>query len=87
MSLDVSNNLLEDIELVLSNVEKLPKLKMLNAYGNPICLLPGYRSSFIYAIQNLEIIDNKRIEPSDRLSANDFPGGRATTASSKSVRV
>lgn len=82
VSLDISNNFLENIEVVIENVEKFPKLKMLNAYGNPICLLSGYKSSILHEIQAIEILDNKRIEPADRLSANDFSGGRPITASS-----
>ncbi|EGR28501.1 leucine rich repeat protein [Ichthyophthirius multifiliis] len=59
--LDISNNLLEDIQNLLSVVCNLSSLKMLCAYGNPICLLSNYKKGLIHALINLEYLDNEKI--------------------------
>ncbi|KAL4481503.1 hypothetical protein ABPG74_007592 [Tetrahymena malaccensis] len=71
VALDISNNFFEDIELVLENVEKFKNLRLFNCQGNPICLLSNYKKSFVYAIPDLEIIDNKRITPNDKQVTSD----------------
>lgn len=61
IGIDLSNNILCDIEATLSALTPCRGLAMLSLFGNPIAILPAYKKSTISTIRELRYFDNEEI--------------------------
>ncbi|XP_054884625.1 dynein axonemal assembly factor 1 [Poeciliopsis prolifica] len=67
--LDLSHNLLHDPE-VLSVLEAMPELRVLNLMGNEVVKkIPNYRKTMIVHIKQLTFLDDRPVFPKDRACA------------------
>lgn len=66
ISLDLGYNQLRDLKTTVATLKNLPKLVVLNAAGNPFCLLPWYRGYVVDSMKPLEHLDEVRIRRPER---------------------
>jgi Leucine-rich repeat (LRR) protein len=72
VSLDLSFNQIDNLKKLVSSFKNSYKLKILNLYGNPVFLIPGYRCFIIDSLPNLMILDEKVITKEERINSIDF---------------
>lgn len=67
--LDVSSNLISDLEKCLETLELFALLKKLSMRGNPVAQEVGYRLRVIAHVPSLEILDHCPVTPEERVEA------------------
>jgi hypothetical protein len=72
ISLDLSYNNFEDIVMILNVLTQIRNLKILSFMGNPIFLLPHYKQIIISKFNSITILDEKKINISEKEEYNDF---------------
>lgn len=72
--LDVSNNVLSNLDKVLAKLQKLQFLETLNLKGNPCCEEPDYRLRVISALPSVRVLDDHVITPGERRQATALLG-------------
>ena len=71
--LDLSNNLIDDEEVLKQVIYRLPKLSVLYFAGNPVCgKMKGYRKELINFMPGLKYLDNHPVFESERRFAQAF---------------
>ncbi|KAF5833652.1 hypothetical protein DUNSADRAFT_9995 [Dunaliella salina] len=73
--LDLSNNLLRNLDKIIATLSKFKYLKNLNLMGNPCVEEPDYRMIVIYNIPSLQILDLHNVTDAERLKARMLIGG------------
>ncbi|KAJ2995415.1 Protein tilB [Globomyces sp. JEL0801] len=72
--LDLTVNFVEDL-FCLENLKNNDQLRQLYLVGNPCAQLPGYRSFVIVTLPQLQFLDGKEIQKSERIIAHqDYKG-------------
>ena len=66
LSLDLSENKLDDLLSVIIELRKMPKLKNLVLKKNPLSLFLGYRGYVIDSLTQLSVLDDIRISADER---------------------
>lgn len=67
-TLDIRNNVLTDLDQILSQLTQLKSLRCLYMSGNPMVnLTSGYRSKVIAALTELTYLDDRPVKENDRL--------------------
>lgn len=61
MGLDLAYNKICKIDDTLENLVRLPKLKMLSTFGNPIALIKDYKQFILSQLKNLKFFDHEEI--------------------------
>lgn len=61
MGLDLAYNKICKIDDTLENLVRLPKLKMLATFGNPITLIKDYKQFILSQLKNLKFFDGEEI--------------------------
>lgn len=59
MCLDLSHNDVSDLTLILEQLQQLPKLRALQLQGNPVALLPHYKSALLKQLPQLVYLDGQ----------------------------
>uniref|UniRef100_A0A7S3QKS1 U2A'/phosphoprotein 32 family A C-terminal domain-containing protein n=1 Tax=Dunaliella tertiolecta TaxID=3047 RepID=A0A7S3QKS1_DUNTE len=73
--LDLSNNLLRNLDKIIATLSKFKYLKNLNLTGNPCIEEPDYRMIVIYNIPSLQILDLHMVTDTERQKARMLIGG------------
>jgi len=61
MGLDLSYNEICGLDNVVSSLTFFKNLKMLNLFGNPVTLVPHYRSTILEELKMLKVFDNEKV--------------------------
>ncbi|ORX84387.1 hypothetical protein BCR32DRAFT_291370 [Anaeromyces robustus] len=72
ISLDLSYNNFEDIIMILNVLSQIKNLKILSFIGNPVFLLPHYKQIIISKFDTITVLDDKKINISEKEASNDF---------------
>lgn len=59
MSLDLAHNDITDLPSILQQLSQLPKLRALHLRGNPVSLLPAYKSAVLQHLPQLVYLDGQ----------------------------
>ncbi|KXZ45792.1 hypothetical protein GPECTOR_50g586 [Gonium pectorale] len=79
-TLDLSNNLLRDLDKQLGVLERFKFIKELNLKGNPLCEEPDYRLIAIHRMPGLQVLDQHVITALERRKAAGNIGGDVAIA-------
>jgi len=61
MGIDLSYNEICGLDTVVSSLAYFKNLKMLNLFGNPVALIPYYRSTILEELKMLKVFDNEKV--------------------------
>eukprot|EP00357_Protocruzia_adherens_P006339 CAMPEP_0114996624 /NCGR_PEP_ID=MMETSP0216-20121206/14429_1 /TAXON_ID=223996 /ORGANISM="Protocruzia adherens, Strain Boccale" /LENGTH=483 /DNA_ID=CAMNT_0002360879 /DNA_START=135 /DNA_END=1586 /DNA_ORIENTATION=+ len=75
-TLDISDNKIDDVEILNEVLKKMPKLRVLYLSGNPVCKkIQNYRKKLIAELPQLNYLDDRPVFDDERRFAEAFSKG------------
>eukprot|EP01135_Chromosphaera_perkinsii_P007061 Nk52_evm4s683 gene=Nk52_evmTU4s683 len=87
LSLDLSENELDDLGGAVEIISTLPKLRCVNFKGNPFTLWPWYKGFVIVSLPRLSILDELAVTEEDRYALKPYELGQISFANTMGIRI